>query len=170
MRVVRVLLVLAVALLMVSPALAQEKKKGKRGGAGRDPLGMMLRGVTLDDAQKTKVDAIKKDYAPKLAEAAKKADVLTEAQKKARADALKAAQDAGKSRQEIGAAVREAVKLTDDQKKQQTEATQAMQALAKEMRGKVMEILTPEQKEQVNKNIEEMKKAFGGRGKKKSAQ
>ena len=167
MRIVRSLLVLAVALLMVCPALAQEKKGGKRGARGAGDLTAgMLRGVTLTDEQKTKVEGIKKEYGPKVAEAMKKADVRTDEQKKAAADAEKAARDAGKSRREIAAAARDAVKLTDEQKAKQKEARQAMMAVMKEVRGKVMDVLTQEQKDQVQKNLDEMKKGFGGRGKK----
>jgi Spy/CpxP family protein refolding chaperone len=167
MRLVRVSLIVAVALLMAGSVLAQEKKEGKRGPrGGGDPIQMLLRGITLTDEQKAKVDDIKKEYAPKLAEAFKKMDVRTDADKKAAADAEKAAKDAGKSRREIFAAGRDAVKLTDDQKKAQTDARQAMRTLGQEYRGKVMAILTPEQKEQVQKNLDEAKKA---RNKKKDS-
>jgi Spy/CpxP family protein refolding chaperone len=170
MRMVRIVLILAVALLMALPVMAQEKKKGKRGQRGFDVVQLWLRGVTLTDEQKPKVDALKKEYEPKLAEAGKKMDVRTDDQKKAAADAEKAALDAGKSRREAAADARAAVTLSDEQKAKRKEAGAAMQTLMTEMRGKVMDLLTAEQKEQVQKNIDEMKKGFGKkRGEKKDA-
>jgi len=92
MRAVRMVLVLAVVLLMACPLLAQERKKkgeGKRGGPGADPLAMMLRDLNLTDEQKPKVQEVRKEFEPKLAEIRTKRDgVLTDEQKKARDEAM----------------------------------------------------------------------------------
>jgi Spy/CpxP family protein refolding chaperone len=173
MRVVRVVLILAVALLMALPVLAQEKKKreGKRGGPGFDPLAMMLRDLNLSDEQKAKVEDVKKEFGPKLAEVRKKMDgVFTEENKKDRAEAEKAAKDAGKSPREVAAAARDAVKLTDEQKTKLAEVRKTMEEVNKDMREKVMSILTPEQKEQVEKRIAEMKKRGEGKKREKKAE
>jgi Spy/CpxP family protein refolding chaperone len=159
MRAVRVALILAVALLMVCPVLAQEKKKERKRGPGAfDPIQMMLQGLTLTDEQKAKVEDVKKEFAPKLAEAAKNADVLTPDQKKARDEATKKARDEGKSRREVAAAAADAVKLTDEQKTKRDEARKAMRAVGEQYRAKVIEILTPEQKAEVEKRMAEFKK------------
>ena len=165
MRVVRVALILAVALLMVCPVLAQEKKRGKRGPGAFDPVQMMLRGLTLTDEQKAKVEDVKKEFAPKLAEAAKKADVLTPDQKKARDEARAKAKEDGKSREEIRAAGDAAVTLTDEQKAKRAEARKGMGTLIEQERAKIMEFLTPEQKAEVEKRMAEMKKRFEGKKK-----
>ena len=163
MRAVRVVLVLVVALLLASSVMAQEKKKkGKRGGQGQDVIRQMLQGVTLTDEQKAKVKDIRKEFGPKLADAQKKVDdVLTDDQKKARDEAVKAAKDAGKSPREVMAAGREAVKLTDEQKGKMKDVYKDMMAVRMELRGKLAEVLTAEQKEQLEKNVEQMKKKGG---------
>ncbi len=161
MRVVRVALILVVALLMVCPVLAQEKKRERKGGRGGfDPVQMMLRGLTLTDEQKAKIEDVKKEFAPKVEEARKKMDVLTPDQKKAREEAVKKARDEGKSRGEIRAAAEAAVTLTDEQKAKRAEAGKGMRAVIEEERAKIMPILTPEQKAEVEKRMAEMKKRF----------
>jgi Spy/CpxP family protein refolding chaperone len=159
-------LILAVALLMVCPVLAQEKKRERKSGRGGfDPVQMMLRGLTLTDEQKAKVEDVKKEFAPKLEEARKKMDVLTPDQKKARDEAMKKAKEEGKSEREIRRAGFAAVTLTDEQKSKQAEAGKGMRALIEQERAKIMEILTPEQKAEVEKRMAEMKKRFEGKKK-----
>jgi len=173
MRAVRVVLILAVALLIASSALAQEKKKreGRRGGPGGDPLAFLLRDLNLSDEQKAKIEDVRKEFGPKQAEAQKKREsILTDEQKKARDEAMKSARDAGKSRQEAFAAVQEAMKLTDEQKSKMADARKAAEEITKEMREKVMSILTPEQKEKVEKRIAEMKKRGEGKKREKKAE
>jgi Spy/CpxP family protein refolding chaperone len=169
MRAVRMTLILVVALLIACPVLAQEKekKKGRRGGGqpgGAAMVNRLLEGVSLTDEQKTKIADVNKDFDAKVAEARKKLDdILTPEQKKARADAEKAAKDAGKSDREVRTAAREAVKLTDEQQPKFREAMREVGGLERQRVEKVMEALTPEQKEQVQKKIDELKKG----GKKK---
>ena len=78
------------------------------------------------------------------------AGILTPEQKQARQEAMKAAKAAGKSRAEARKEAQAAVKLTGDQKTKLAEVQKANLALRKEIRGKVMAILTPEQKAQLN--------------------
>jgi Spy/CpxP family protein refolding chaperone len=169
MRVLRVVLVLLVALVIASPVLAQEKKRGKKGERGGargafDPMARLLEGLDLTDEQKAKVAEVRKEFGPKLAEFQKKSDgILTDEQKKDRAEAMKEAKSAGKSPRESYQAVQEAMKLTDEQKSQMREIGKERGGVEKEMRSKIMEILTPEQREQVEKKIQELKKG----GKKK---
>jgi len=166
MKVLRVVLVLLVALAIASPVLAQEKKKGKRGAPkpAFDPMARLLEGLNLTDEQKEKVAEVNKEFAPKLAELAKKRmGLLTEEQKKARADAEKAAKEAGKSREEIAKAAREAVTLTPEQKQQMTEIAKEERELFNQRVEKIKAILTDEQKEQLQKRLDEAKKG----GKKK---
>jgi Spy/CpxP family protein refolding chaperone len=166
MRVVRVALILVVALLLACPAMAQEKKRERKGGRGNfDPVQMMLRGLTLTDEQKAKVEDVKKEFAPKLDEARKAMDVLTPEQKKARDEATKKAKDEGKTEREIRAAGRAAVTLTDEQKTKQAETMKGMRAVGEQFRAKIMDILTPEQKAEVQKRFDEMKKKMEGKKK-----
>jgi Spy/CpxP family protein refolding chaperone len=152
-------LTLVASLVVVGSLWAADEPGGPKGDHPPrppkfDPIGRMLHEVTLTDAQKVKVEELKKEFAPKFKDAfAKPDDILTPEQKQARKEAVKAAKDAGKDRDEVREAGRNAVKLTDEQKKKMAESREkgrkAMQALDKEVREKLASILTPEQMKQV---------------------
>jgi Spy/CpxP family protein refolding chaperone len=159
LRVASTVLALVVSLMVVGDLSAAEQKhrhEGSRGGQpGIDRVDMMLKGLTLSEEQKSKIDAVKKEYAPKFKEGGEKLDgILTAEQKADRDEAVKSAKTAGKERREIRQAGMSAVKLTDEQKAKTAEAVKGMQAVQKEFREKIMSVLTPEQKEQVKKNVE----------------
>jgi Spy/CpxP family protein refolding chaperone len=108
--------------------------------------------LNLTEDQKTKLEALKNEYAPKLkAGFEKHTSILTDEQRKARQDAVKAAKEAGKTRQEVWKEAQAAVKLTDAQKAQMDKAREEGQTLRKEIHEKVMAVLTPEQREQLKK-------------------
>ena len=158
----RGVLALGVSLLLATVVLAADQEKAQEGGQHRRPAGggfdvfRILQGLDLSADQKAKLEDLKKELGPKLKEAGQKVDsILTDDQKKARADAWKAGQEAGKSMEEIRQAVEEALKLTDDQKTKMADARKAMGEVMKEAREKMLEILTPEQKEQVQKKMAE---------------
>lgn len=166
MKTARAMLFLALALLIASPLWAEGPKKKK--AVKKAPpcpaaqqIERMLQGLTIADDQKAKLEAIAKEYGPKLMEMMKETDVLTPEQKKARAEAAKAAKEAGKKGKEAQAAIDEAVKLTDDQKAKQAEAKKKMGPLQKELREKVMAVLNDDQKEQLKKKALEAKKKPG---------
>ena len=120
----------------------------------------MLKGVTLTDDQKGQLDAVKKELGPKLMEVMKKQRAIwTPEQVKARGEAEKAAKAAGKTGKEFAEAVEAATKATDQQKAQTAEIRKELSALEKELREKVLAVLTPEQKEQVKKNMPQRKPA-----------
>jgi hypothetical protein len=103
----------------------------------------------------TKLKAIKTEYAPKFQELATARDgILTDDQKKARAEAMKEAKAAGKKGRELFEAVQAAVKLTDEQKTKMKEVGKEAAALGKEVLGKAKEVLTADQQDI-------LKKAFG---------
>lgn len=166
MRSARWALVLAVGLAVACPLLAGEKKGGK--GREKKPpkcpaaerVERMLQGVTLTDDQKAKLDEVKKEFGPKLAETMQKIDsVLTDEQKKARAEAATAAKAAGKKGKEMAQAIEEALKLTDEQKTKMAELKKQMGELEKSLREKVISVLTPEQKDQLKKAHQHKKAA-----------
>jgi len=162
MRTVRTVLVLAIALAIAAPALAQKKERPPREKkAPKCPaMAMMERmseNLNLTPDQKAKIEAIAKEFGPKMAEAQKKTDVLTPEQKKAMQDAGKAAKEAGKKGKEARDAVDAAVKITDDQKAKMNEARKELGVIQKEMREQFMTVLTPEQKEQFKPKKREKK-------------
>ena len=158
----RSVLALGASLLLATAVLAADQEKAQEGGQHRRPAGggfdvfRILQGLDLSADQKAKLEDLKKELGPKLKEASQKAEsILTDDQKKARADAWKAGQEAGKSMEDLRQAVEEALKLTDDQKAKMADARTAMGEVMKEAREKMLEILTPEQKEQVQKKMAE---------------
>jgi len=163
MRIVSATLALAVSLLVAGNLLAAEKEKGKPHGdrgAGQEMGGPLsfLKGIDLTADQKSKLSNLMQEYKPKLVDTAKLFDsVLTPDQKKAREEAMKAAKDAGKGPKEIREAGRATVTLTDEQKAKLREVGKKVGPIYKEFHEKVMDVLTPEQKEQVKKKWESRK-------------
>ena len=154
MRTAGTALTLVVALLIACSVLAAEKKcdvKKAPACPAAQRVDKWVAGLTLTDDQKTSLTDLKKEYGPKLVAAIKKMDVKTPEQKKATAEAVKEAKAAGKKGKELHQAVDAAVTLTDEQKTQLADAKKDVGALEKELRQKVMSVLTPEQKEQVKK-------------------
>lgn len=154
MRSARIALALVVALAITCPVLAAGKacavKKAPACPAAQR-VDKIVEGLTLTDDQKASLADLKKEYGPKLVEAIKKTDVKTPEQKKAAAEAAKEAKAAGKKGKELHQAIDAAVTLTDEQKTQLADANKAVKALDKELRQKVMSVLTPEQQAQVKK-------------------
>ena len=141
-KTLTILTACVLAVSLVTPAMAADKKKKKAPTAVRVP-----KGIELTADQKTKVEALNKEFGPKLAECRKKAaSIITADQKKARAGAVKKAKADGKKGKEVQAAANAAVAITDDQKAQQTECKKAMGALNKEIRTQFAALLTDEQK------------------------
>jgi Spy/CpxP family protein refolding chaperone len=141
--VVRTLLTLALAVVIASPLLAAEGKRGKK-APPQDPAAGLLK--SLEKAELTPEQVTKiKELAAAAAEKMKAADEkvgLTPEQKKARQEAQAKAKADGKTGKEAQAAVDEALKLTDEQKAAMKEANELRAALRKEAAA----LLTPEQK------------------------
>ena len=146
MRTVQTVLMVALVLAIASPMLAAEKKQELK--APPCPAAQMVErmtaGLALTAEQKSKLEPVCKELGPKMIDLTKKmADVLAPEQKKAQAEARKAAKAAGKTGKEAYDAVMAAVKLTDEQKAKQVEPRKEMGELEKCLREKVMAILTP---------------------------
>lgn len=175
MKTVRTVLALVVCVAMVGTlAAAEGRKPGARGpggpGSGRgfgDPtarIDYLVRDLDLTDAQKAKVEEIKKEFGPKLKAAQEKQDsILTEEQKKARADAFQKARESGGGFQNMRETIEKALNLTDAQKKDMEAARKAAEELNGSLMEKIMSVLTPEQKEKVEKARQERGQR-GGRG------
>jgi len=153
--VCRVLWVAGLVLAMGGLLLAAEGKRshGPRpeGGLpefGRiDAFAIVKRIPNLTDEQKQKIETLRKEYEPKLAELRGKMDsLLTPEQKKAREDAIKKAKEQGKTGRALLEAIRDAFKLTPEQETKMKELRTQMMQLFQEIRGKLEEILTNEQK------------------------
>ena len=141
-KTLTILTACVLAVSFVTPVMAADKKKKKAPTAVRVP-----KTVELTADQKTKLDALNKEFGPKLAELRKKqASIITADQKKARAEATKKAKADGKKGKELRAVTNAAFAFTADQKTQQAETKKAMGALQKEIRTQFAALLTDEQK------------------------
>lgn len=133
---------------------AEEPTKGKK-----NPLEQQVQrrfelpeAIFLTDDQKTKLEAVKKEYASKVKEAIEKREgQLSAEQKQARQAAQKAARQAGKKQKEVHEAGFAALNLSGDQLKQYTAAEDAVKKLDEEIKGKIAEFLTDEQKAELKK-------------------
>ena len=144
-KTITILSACLLAVAFVAPAVAADKKKKKAPTAVKVP-----KSIELTADQKTKLDALNKEFGPKLAECRKKAaSIITADQKKARAEATKKAKADGKKGKELRAAGNAAFAITADQKAQQAECKKAMGALNKEIRTKFAALLTDEQKAKI---------------------
>ncbi len=160
LKALRAVFALAVSLTLVGLLEAQEgRQPGRRpeGGRGFQQFSLLnrlenMRGLELTADQKEKIAELKKEYEPKLKELGEKMQsILTDEQKKARDEAMRAARQAGKRGAEARDAIAAAMKLTDEQKKQMEETRKAMSDLQKEIREKVEGLLTDKQKEVLNR-------------------
>ena len=140
-KTITILTACVLTLSFVVPAVAADKKK-------KTPVAIKVpKSIELTAEQKTKLDALNKEFGPKLAECRKKqASIITADQKKARAEAMKKAKADGKKGKELRAAVNAALAITADQKTKQAETKKAMAALNKQIKTQLAALLTDEQK------------------------
>ena len=144
-KIITILTACFLTVAFTAPAVAADKKKKKVPNVVKVP-----KGIELDADQKTKVEALNKEFGPKLAECRKKqASIITKDQKKARAEAVKKAKADGKKGKELQAAANAVLALTDDQKAQQVECKKAIGALQKEIKTQFAALLTDEQKAKI---------------------
>jgi Spy/CpxP family protein refolding chaperone len=107
-----------------------------------------LEGLDLTDGEMGKIGEIRKEYGPRTEKALKELQgLLTDEQKKAREEALKA----GKKRREV----LEAMKLTDEQKEKVQAVGKEVAAVVKDEMEKIRDVLSAEQKEKLQDLKEE---------------
>lgn len=162
MKLLRYVLALVLVLVVASPLMAGEGKRGKKRDKPKAPPvfvpARVLAGLSLTADQKEQVEKIRKEFEPKLEELRKKmSEVLTAEQRSAQAEAFKAAKQAGKKAAEAKKMVEEAVKLTDEQKQKMADLRKEMSALEKEARAQIMNVLTPEQRAEVKARAKKAK-------------
>ena len=162
MKLWNCVLALGVSALLLSPAMAEDAKpkKPKAGAARKEPPAVQLpKEIELTDEQKPKIAEVEKEFAPKMKELRQKLDkVLTEDQKKARAEVTKEARTSGKKGKELQQAIKDATKATDEQQKQIDVVEKELVALRQKIREKVEPILTEEQKTKLPPKAGEKKK------------
>jgi Spy/CpxP family protein refolding chaperone len=108
--------------------------------------------IQLTDEQNAKLQELRKDLQPKLAALLKKEEsMLTAEQRAAGAAAAKEAKQSGKTGKEAREAVEAAMKLSPEQQANYRDLQREMGQMRKEIAGRIASILTPEQREKLNK-------------------
>ena len=158
------LLSLSLAAFLLSPAMAEDAKakKNRPNARKEQPAVQLPKDITLTDEQKTKVAELEKEFAPKMKELREKLDkVMTEEQKKARLEVMKEHREKGKERKkgkELAQAIKDAMKLSEEQQKNFDETEKQITALRHDILEKVKPLLTDEQKAKLPKRPEARKK------------
>lgn len=188
MKALKTVLMLALTLVLVTGAVAEDTKKGEKGkaaaakkeGAAKKGDGARRRGerkapsvtsrftakLDLSAEQKEKIAAIDKEFAAKAAEINKaSAAVLTKEQNEARNAAMKKARESKdkspEARKAAFKSVQDAAKLTDEQKKKMSEVNKSRQELNAKVLAALKNVLTEEQL----KSLPQARRGEGGKGK-----
>ncbi|MBI1899714.1 MAG: alpha/beta hydrolase fold domain-containing protein [Planctomycetia bacterium] len=138
----------ALLVVICSPLVAQDNQPRQR----PDPFQQFftLPGIEFSKEQQPKVEELRKEFAPKLADNQNKWNaVFTQEQLQARREAQQKARDAGKQGQELRDAVDAAVKLTDQQQKQRAALQEERNKLTAEIRTRLTALLTDEQRARI---------------------
>jgi hypothetical protein len=153
----RLTTILVLLLTVAVPMLAAEREKAAKARAVPRQF-QLPKEITLTAEQQKKLDELVATFKPKLEAIEKQRDtILTEEQKKAQSEARKAA--AGKGYREAQKAAEEAMKLKPEQKTKLDAISKESRQLGKEIRTKVEELLTPEQKDQWKKADQKRREA-----------
>jgi Spy/CpxP family protein refolding chaperone len=157
------LILFAVAIFCVAAidSDAQEKKKGqgKKAAKGPDPVGKMVAGLDLTAEQQAKIDEIRKEYRPKLAEIQKRRNVIMTAERrKTEKEAKQAAKDAGKKGKKAKADVDAALGLSAAESEALGDIEKERQALLAKINTDVRALLTDEQKAKLPEKGKKKKK------------
>lgn len=165
------LIVIALAIFSMAAidSDAQEKKKGqgKKAAKGPDPVGKMVAGLDLTAEQQAKIDEIRKEYRPKLAEIQKRrSEIITPERRKTEKEAQQAAKDAGKKGKQAKADVDLALGLSPAESERLAAIQKERQELIAKINVEVRALLTDEQKaklpEPAKKGKKKKKKAEVG--------
>jgi len=157
MRVASAMLALAVSFLLAGNLWAADAPKPPKEKHHHPKMEQVdvfqtdaIKGLTLTDEQKTKLENLKKEFEPKLKDARQKIGE----QGKALHEAFKAFQAAGQKVAQAQKEVQTAQKTVQDQKGKMDAAKKNIDALRKNIGDQIGSLLTTEQKEQLKKMAE----------------
>jgi flagellar biosynthesis/type III secretory pathway protein FliH len=147
--VMTVVATLLFAVVAVAAEEGQPKEKGK--------------GPRLSQEQKDKLAKVRDDFEAKKQQIHEKlGEVLTDDQRRTAQETLENAKQSGKSGRELYQSLEASLKLTDEQKQKMEPAGKELQSLVSDTLKQVMDVLSPDQKEALQKKI-----GAGKKGKKK---
>lgn len=166
MKNVKIATATTIAVLFAAWAMAAEETKPKaKDKAPRlssiaqtmlriDRIKAAIESMDLSEDQKEKLGKIRDDFEVKKQEIqGKLAELLTEEQKQTAKDALDSARQAGKKGREVYQSLEASLKITDEQKQKMEPIGKELQKLVSDTMKQVVEVLTPEQKETLQKKV-----------------
>jgi Spy/CpxP family protein refolding chaperone len=146
------------AAIVQTSAQEKQKKQGKKAAKGPDAVGKMVAGIDLTAEQQAKVEEIRKEFRPKLAEIQKRRNqIMTKDRRQTEKDARQAAKDAGKKGKEVKAAVDAALRLAPEEAERLAAIQKEQQALNAQIDTRVRALLTEEQKAKLPKKAAKKK-------------
>jgi len=139
----------ALTLVITCTAFSQETRAQQRPQAAFEQV-FTLRGIEFTVDQQAQVKELQAKYTPQLAEISKKhGSILTDEQRQAQREAIRAAREAGKQGREAREAVDAAVKLTGEQKETLAKLQKERADLFAEIQKELRSLLTDEQRKQL---------------------
>lgn len=139
-----------------APNAKQKAKKSR----GADSAWKMPAGIELTSDQQTKLEDLKKQFAPKLEEVRNlRRSVMNPDRRKAEAEARKTAKAAGKKGKEARTMVQDALHLSDAEKAQLADVEKSDRELRRQISEAKRALLTDEQKAKLPKGKGKGKKA-----------
>lgn len=149
------LLSLTVMMLCAGSVVAQDAPKGKKkadtSGANAQVF-QLPKEIALTADQQTKMDTLKKEFGPKIAELQKQSnDVLTKEQREARKAATDKAKADGLKGKASQDAVNAAINATPEQKEKLASVKKELDPILAEVKKQIENLLTEEQKAKLPK-------------------
>jgi Spy/CpxP family protein refolding chaperone len=147
------------AAIVQTSAQEQPKKQAKKVAKGPDVVGKMLAAIDLTAEQQAKVELVRKEFQPKLAEIQKRRNqIMTKDRRQTEKDARQAAKDSGKKGKDVKAAVDAALRLPPEEAERLAAIQKEQQALVAQIDERVRALLTDEQKAKLPKKAAKKKK------------
>jgi Spy/CpxP family protein refolding chaperone len=175
MKSFKIALATTIALLIAGVAIAADQPKKQKGPRLSPIAQTMLRidqvkaaveSLDLSDEQKEKLGKIRDDFdAKKKTILEKMGDVLTDEQKQTAKDAMEKADQTGKKGRRFYQSLETSLKFTDEQKQKMEPIGKELQTLVADTMKQVKDVLTPEQRDQLQQKVD----SAGKKGKKKDS-
>ncbi len=151
--------IFAAAAVQGADAAATEQKKERKRDKKRDVVAKMVENIDLTADQQVKVEEIKREFQPKLADLAKRrAAIMTEDRRAKEKELRKAAKDAGKTNKESRAEIAAALALSPPEREQITTIEREDRQLRGEITSRIRAFLNDEQKAKLPEPRKEKKK------------
>jgi len=151
--------IFAAAAVQGADEAAKEQKKGKKRDRDRDVVAKMVENIDLTADQQVKVEEVKREFQPKLADLAKRRRaIMTEDRRAKEKELRKAAKESGKKGKEVRAELEAALGLSPAEREQMATIEREERQLRGEIISRIRAFLNDEQKAKLPEQRREKKK------------